>query len=91
MEEALPVSRWLGADSGDGSAWLGAFQPGRVTAVILLEGGVQVGLGESGLKTVSPNSLVWANTVTRTPQSWHLLPGGRHEALVLTYPVEWVE
>lgn len=91
MSSVPPIfeSRWLGSTSGSGASWLEALRPGRVVALLLLEGAVRIEW--AGKTTIGPNTLLWMHTGCDLPQSWELLPGGRHEALLLLYPVEWLE
>lgn len=93
MSLILPAfeSRWLGADAQHGgNHWLQALRPAAITVVLLMEGMVRVDWKEGPRREIAGNSLIWINTSIAVPESLCLLGAKQHEALVLHYPVDWV-
>ncbi len=85
-------SRWLGADVQHGGRhWLQALRPGAVTALLLMEGSVRVEWSLSSHREIASNSLIWINTSVALPEGWRLLGGKAHDALLMHFPIEWVQ
>ncbi len=85
-------SRWLGTDSLSSGSWLQALKPDTICVILLIQGRLRIEWNTDGpFQDIQSNSLLWFNAAAGLPCRIIPLPGTSHEALVLTYPIQWVQ
>lgn len=83
-------STWLG-DAGGGGSWLRAMRDHHLVLLLLMDGEVCLTSRPGSPSLVyGPNRILWINTDLIRPDRLMLTGEGRHSALMLSFPVNWV-